>query len=122
MRMGLKLARLSGEAERRTQTTLDTIEIDKNLARAWKAPPFQREVRVNQKVLALVDQLKREGVLPGILTLGVLDGETYLVDGQHRRHAFYLADLPLVYADVRTHHFTSMGAMAAEYVRLNSAL
>lgn len=120
--MTMKLVKLSGDAERATQTTLDTMEITRKLVSAWKSPPFQRDVRVNAGVLALVVELQRSGVIPGTLTLGVLDGQVYVVDGQHRLTAFTMSDLPIAYADVRTHYFSSMGAMADEYVRLNSQL
>ncbi len=118
----MRLVKLSGEAERATQTTVDTIEITKKLAAAWKSPPFQRELRPTPKVLALAEEIKQTGVLPGVITLGVLDGEVYTVDGQHRIYAFQAADLVVVYADVRTHYFATMGEMANEYVRLNSSL
>jgi len=118
----MRLVKLTGEAERATQTTVDTIEVTKKLAAAWKSPPFQRELRTPPKVLALSEEIRTLGVLPGMITLGVLDGDVYIVDGQHRLHAFTLADLPVVYADVRTHYFKTMGEMAAEFVRLNSSL
>lgn len=118
----MKLVKPSGEAERATQTTVDTIEVTRRLAASWKSPPFQRDMRVNQKVVELIEDVRRNGVLPGVLTLGVLDGEVYVVDGQHRVGAFTAADIPVCYADVRTHHFRTMAAMAEEFVRLNSQL
>lgn len=118
----MRLVKPSGEAERATQTTLDTIEVTKKLAASWKSPPFQRELRPTPRVLALADDIKKSGVLPGILTLGVLDGDIFIVDGQHRLHAFLVSDALVAYADVRTHYFTSMGEMAQEYVLLNSSL
>src|SRR4051812_13603168 len=104
----MRLVKLSGEAERATQTTVDTIEITKKLAASWKSPPFQRELRPTPKVVALADEIKASGVLPGVLTLGVFDGDVFIVDGQHRLHAFQLAELVVVYADVRTHYFKTM--------------
>lgn len=118
----MRLIKPSGEAERATQTTLDTIEITRKLVTTWKSPPFQRDVRVNAGVQALVNELQRDNVLPGTITLGVLDGDVYIVDGQHRLHAFLMADLPVAYADVRTHYFKTMGDMADEFVQLNSQL
>lgn len=118
----MRLIKPSGEAERATQTTLDTIEITRKLVTTWKSPPFQRDVRVNAGVQMLVTELQRDNVLPGTITLGVLDGEVYIVDGQHRIHAYLMADLPVAYADVRTHYFKTMGDMAHEFVQLNSQL
>ena len=121
--MQMRLVKPSGDAERATQTTLDTIEISKKLAAAWKKPPFQREVRITTKVLGLAEDIKKNGgVIPGILTLGVLDGDVYIVDGQHRLQCFQMSEVELAYADVRTHYFKTMGEMADEYVRLNSSL
>lgn len=118
----LKFGKPTGDAERATQTTLDTIEVTPQLVGAIKCPPFQREVRINQKVVRLTEEVRRTGVLPGILTLGVLDGATYIVDGQHRLNAFLQAGIPVGYADVRMHYFNSMGEMANEFVQLNSQL
>lgn len=118
----MRLVKLSGEAERATQTTVDTIEITKKLAASWKSPPFQRELRPTGKVVTLAEEIKATGVLPGVITLGVLDGDVYIVDGQHRLHAFMLSELLVVYADVRTHYFKAMGDMADEFVKLNSSL
>lgn len=120
--MLMKLVKPTGDAERATQTTLDTIEITKKLAASWKSPPFQRELRPTPRVVALAEDIKRQGILSGVLTLGVLDGDVYIVDGQHRLHAFMLSDALVVYADVRTHYFKTMAAMAEEYVQLNNQL
>lgn len=116
------VTKLTGEAERATQTTLDTIEISKKEATSWKSPAFQREFKVVPKVVQLSEEITHTGVLPGVLTLGVLDGVVYVVDGQHRLGAFLMTDLLSVYADVRTHHFRTMAEMAEEYVRLNQQL
>lgn len=51
----LRLASLTGEAEKATKTTVDTIEITPKIAASWKSPPFQREVQINQKVKRLTD-------------------------------------------------------------------
>lgn len=114
--------KLSGDAERATKTTLDTIEITGRLVGSWKSPPFQRTLTINQKVKHLIEEVRRDGVIPGVLTLGILDDVVYVVDGQHRLNACLQADLPVAYADVRWHYFDSMAAMAAEYVRINTPL
>ena len=118
----MRLIKPSGDAEKATQTTLDTIEITRKLVGSWKSPPFQRDVRVTAGVQALVSELQRDNVVPGTITLGVLDQQCYIVDGQHRLYAFMASDMPVAYADVRTHFFKSMGDMADEFVRLNSQL
>lgn len=106
-----------------THTKTDTMLLTKPLIEKWKSPPFQRPLRVNAKVLELVEEIKRSGgVVPGVVTLGFFEGDKYLLDGQHRIHAFQLTGLAEGYADVRTFTADSMAAMADEYVELNSRL
>jgi hypothetical protein len=119
----MKLVKPSSTEEKRTRTTMDTVELTPKLVASWKSPPFQRDLKINAKVLACAEEIKMAGgVLPGVVTVGVLDGDVYIVDGQHRLAAWLSTTLPLGYADVRTHWFTTMGEMAAEFVRLNSQL
>ena len=109
--------------QRATRTKVDTILLTPIIIKSWKTPPFQRPLKVNDKVLALAEQIKMDGgVLPGILTLGILDVDTYRVDGQHRSEAFLLSELSEGYADVRYHWFDSMAEMGLEFERLNSSL
>lgn len=121
--MQLKIVKPSTEAERTTQTTLDTIEVTPDLVRSWKLPPFQRPLRVNEKVVALSQQVKRDdGVIPGIFTIGVLNKDRWLIDGQHRREAFLMSECVVGYVDVRVCHFGSMAEMGEEFVNLNSRI
>jgi hypothetical protein len=102
---------------------MDTMELTPKGVRAWKRPPFQRELRINDKVKKLVDNLIADGgVVPGIITLGHMDGDIYLVDGQHRAEAFLLSELQVGYADVRICEFETMAEMSEQFVQLNSAL
>ena len=111
------------QMEKRTRTVVDTILVTPDKVRAWKLPAFQRQLRENRKVLALAEQLKTDGgVWPGIVTLGVLGGETYLIDGQHRAHAFVMSGIAEGYTDVRIHYFSSVADMGDEFVKLNSQL
>jgi|SRR5215831_8080519 len=109
--------------EKKTQTVADTVMLTPESVKKWKSPPFQRPVKENKKVVALAEQLKVDGgVLPGIITLGVFKGETYLLDGQHRTRAFLLSGLKEGFTDVRKHYFDSMAEMGDEWVLLNSQL
>lgn len=111
------------DAEKNTGTTLDCIEVTPNDVKSWKLPTFQRDLRVNDKVIALAEKIKAEGgVIPGVLTLGMLDKERYLVDGQHRREAFLLSGCMIGFCDVRVLHFADMAAMGDEYVNVNQPL
>lgn len=121
--MKFKIVKPQTEAQRTTQTTLDTIEVTPDLVKSWKIPRFQRELRVNEKVQLLAQQISEaDGVIPGVITIGVLDGDRYLIDGQHRREAFVLSGCLVGYVDVRILHFSTMAEMGEEYVNLNSRL
>jgi hypothetical protein len=110
-------------AQRQTQTRVDTILVSQQLIASWRIPPFQRPIRVNAKVLELVEAFKVDGgVFPGILTVGILGGETFIVDGQHRVEAFKLSEIAEGYSDVRYRYYESMAEMAEDFVRLNSQL
>lgn len=104
-------------AQKTTRTKLDTIVIDPGSVRAWKSPPFQRPLTINAKVKELALNIKQDdGVIPGVLTLGAIGKEVYLLDGQHRREAFLLSECPRGYADVRYHD------MGEEFVNVNTPL
>jgi hypothetical protein len=106
-----------------THTRTDTILVSSAVISSWKSPPFQRPLRINAKVLALAEKIKADGgVIPGVVTLGMLGRDTYLLDGQHRAHAFLLSEMAEGFADVRVHQFTDMGDMGEEFVNLNSRL
>jgi len=119
----LKIVKPQTDSEKRTKTVVDTILVTPEIVKRWLPPPFQRPVKENEKVRALAEDLKREGgVWPGIITLGVLEGKVYIVDGQHRALSFILSGLEEGYTDVRTHYFGSLAAMGEEFVQLNSQL
>jgi len=121
--MNIKIVKPSTSSEKLTRTTVDTVELTEKLVASWRLPAFQRDLKINAKVQSCAEEIQANGgVLPGIITVGVLDGTTYTVDGQHRIAAWRQTGLPVGYADVRTHFFDSMGEMAQEFVRLNSSL
>lgn len=110
-------------SQMRTKTRTDTIIINHRVIESWKAPPFQRALRVNEKVRMLALVIKdNDGVVPGVVTLGLFDGHTYLLDAQHRVHAFILSGLEEGFADVRIIECESMAQMGQEFVNLNSRL
>lgn len=91
----------------------------------WRLPSGQRPLRENAKVLALAERIREDGVIPGMLTLGVLNGDTdhcYIIDGQHRLRSFIISGLKEGYADVRYFHVTSLADINMQFVELNSAL
>ena len=121
--MNAKIIPLKTKPQKATHTTVDTIEFTQEKAQSWPIPPFQRQLRVNEKVRALAEEIKSNGgVTPGVVTFGTFNHRSFLLDGQHRREAFVLSGMPIGYADVRTCHFDSMAEMGEEFVRLNSRL
>lgn len=113
------------QAPKADQSRMETLIISQEMVKAWKVPSFQRPVRINAKVQAVTEKLKKTEEIEGVLTLGVLrtDSATYyIVDGQHRVEAFKLSEIDAAIADVRVVVFASMGEMADEFVRLNSSL
>lgn len=116
----LKIVKPSTEAQKERRTTLETIYVSPDTVRAWKLPSFQRELKVNEKVMTIAKEIATSGLIPGTLTLGVLEKQVYIIDGQHRREAFLLADINEGIADVRYCHFDSEAEMGDEFVKLNS--
>lgn len=115
--------KVSAKARRATNTAVDTIVANAEKIGQWQIPPFQRPLRVNDKVRALAEEIKADGgVIPGVITLGKIASDTYLLDGQHRREAFLISGCTEAYMDIRIHTFTSMADMGEEFVRLNSQL
>ena len=112
------------EAPKAAQSRMDTIIVTQPMVAAWRIPPFQRPLRVNEKVRAVTDQVRRDETIEGVLTLGRIKGDAalYIVDGQHRIEAFKLSEITEAIADVRVVTFADMSEMADEFVRLNSAL
>ncbi len=123
MAQPFRIVKPQTDAEKNTETTLDCIEVSPNDIKAWKLPPFQRELKRNDKVIELGAKIKKDGgVIPGVLTLGILNKERYLVDGQHRREAFLLSECMIGFCDVRVLHFGNMADMGDEYVNVNQSL
>lgn len=100
---------------------VDTVVLGSILPKL-KAPPFQREIKVNKKLLDIAEEVKQTGVFPGILTIGILNGDLYILDGQHRIEACRVSECPEILADVHYIECESMAEMGEEFVRLNSSI
>lgn len=121
----LKIVKPHTREQKATQTTMDTIIVTPDLARTWKKPSFQRDLKVNKKVEEVAEEIKETQVIPGLFQIGVLKSEPgvhYLVDGQHRREAFYLSKVPEAFLDVRYLHYDTWAEMADEYAKSNQHL
>ncbi len=109
--------------EKRTHTTVDTIMVTPERLSKWKLPSGQRPLKENEKVRMIAEGIKNDGgVIPGIITLGVFEGAYWIIDGQHRLHAFLLSGLQEGYVDVRFLHAETMADINREFVELNSKL
>lgn len=106
------------------QSKMETLIITRPMVNEWRIPPFQRPVRINSKVQAVVQQINSSETIEGVVTLGKIrtDPTLYIVDGQHRIEAFKLSEIGEAIVDVRICSFGSMGEMADEFVQLNSSL
>jgi hypothetical protein len=102
-----------------TKSTLDIHLFTRASVKLWKAPPFQRPLKENDKVLEIAAEVQETQIIPGVITLGKLDDDIYLIDGQHRVHAYTLSEVDEAYGDVRTLFVESMSELAEEFVRLN---
>jgi hypothetical protein len=110
------------EAPKSFRSKMETIIFGPKEIEGWKLPPFQRPLRINEKVRALAAEMQANQTVNGVLTLGKYNGETFVVDGQHRLEAFKISGLGEIIADVRVCEFDSMAEMADEFVCLNSSL
>lgn len=109
--------------EKRTRTTVDTIMVTPDRIVKWKMPSGQRPLKENAKVRALSETIRHDGgVLPGIITIGVLESQWWIIDGQHRLHAFLLSGLKEGYCDARFFYAETMADINREFVELNSKL
>lgn len=113
-------------AEKTTRTTTDTILFTAESIKKWKRPSFQRDIKRTVKFDELVSLFKTNGgVFPGVLTLGILDGDSsgdlYKIDGNHRCEAFEESGTREGVADVRYFRGT-MEDFAEEWVRLNGQI
>lgn len=109
------------------RSRMETLVVELTTVGGWRIPPFQRPLRVNDKVRMIADQIRDDGgVIPGVITIGKLvsgrhAGE-YLLDGQHRVEAFRISECAEALADIRYVEFESMAEMGAEFVALNSQI
>lgn len=113
------------EAPRNRRSSMETLIITQEIVNQWQLPEWQRPLRENQKVRDLAQEIKADGVaIPGVITLGRTRSSNglYLVDGQHRIHAFRLSELPEALADVRIMTFEDTAEMSVEFYELNSRL
>lgn len=107
------------------RSRMDTLILTPKIVSEWAIPPFQRPLKVNDKVRAIAEELKTNGgVIAGVLTLGNISGSarTYLLDGQHRIESAKISGIDEFIADVRICTFDSLAEMGEEFVQLNTAI
>jgi hypothetical protein len=105
------------------ETEMDCIEVTPKSIKEWRLPSFQRPLTQNDKLDELAQEIAENGgVISGVITIGLLDGREWLVDGQHRREAFLRSGATTGYCDIRKIHFEDVASMAREFMRLNSSI
>lgn len=125
--MGDQVVNLRKKQPPHKNSRMETVELTLTTVNGWTIPPFQRPLRVNEKVRAIADQIRDDGgVIPGIITVGSIkvgrEPRQFLIDGQHRLEAFRMSSCAEGYADVRFMEFDTMADMADEFVELNSRI
>lgn len=55
------ISELPRTAPRGVRSHMDTLELSPKGVRAWRRPPFQREMRLTDKVKALVAEIEADG-------------------------------------------------------------
>ena len=85
-------------------------------------PGFQRPFGRGKKFPEIVGWIVDNTRVPGVITIAVLNGARYMIDGQHRTQAFLESKLDLAYVEVRELTFDSLEEAAAEYRRLNTPI
>lgn len=119
---------IRGAPETPTRMGMETLLLTPEILKSWKLPDFQAPLRMNAKVRQIADELRAQAgdtaAISGVLTIGVLPGDTvlYLLDGQHRRAAAIDSGRSEFIADVRVKMFASMKDMAQEYLELNTPI
>ncbi len=110
------------KAFKTTRSVTDTIVVTEKVIATWVIPGFQRAVKDNRKVQEIGKLIAETGVIPGVITLGVLDDVVYRLDCQHRLMAFSKSGLREAYVDARYLYCKSMADMAREFVHLNTPI
>lgn len=122
-------------------STMKTMLIEPDRLAEWKRPIFQRPFVKTKRVEEIVGAMQLEAakdpreacaIIEGVVTLGIVGKDTYLVDGQHRLGSFALAAKELMehggvlvrqaLVDVRVRRFDSLKDMADAFINLNSQL
>lgn len=123
--MSLHIIKGAKDAPRGERSKMETMLLTPDIVSSWTIPPFQRPLKVNDKVRSIAEEIKHNGgVIEGVVTLGVISGSKtiYLIDGQHRREAALISSLSEFIADIRICAFDTMAEMAMSFVKLNTAI
>lgn len=129
---------------KKDRDVMDTVLIHPEKLDQWKRPGrIQRPLKANSdNVVALAREMQLEAArdpeeayceIPGVITLAKLDGDTYLLDGQHRLDGgFRMAcgqvivhggvSVKCALARIRVITVESWTEMADEFVRVNGQL
>lgn len=103
---------------------VEKIIITHEIVEGWKKPPFQRPVAIGRNLGKLAVNLQDDEFLLTTIYLGVLDGVTYIVDGQHRKEAFIASGLRRLVAPVTTRYYpdgtAGLTRMCEDFLKINT--
>jgi len=84
---------------------MEMMVLNRKVVESWEKPPFQRPVAEGKNIISMSVQMQDFGYMMSAFYLGVWEGRTYLVDGQHRRVSFISSGLEEIVAPVVTKHY-----------------
>lgn len=100
----------------------EVVVVTVALVNSWERPDFQRMFKQTKNVVDATNQIGRTEEIPGTIWIGVWEGRSYVVDGQHRIEAFLGANIAEALASVAFKAFDSYDAMARFYRMINTPL
>lgn len=105
------------------RTVVKKIVMTRAMVKEWKAPPFQRPLSHNKRLEEFSKQLVTDATIDAPIHLGFWEGETYIIDGQHRTEGFLASGLARVrgFVTIKDYPAGDVGRreMAEDYIRLS---
>ena len=95
--------------------TANLVMLTKEITKKWKTPPCRKELKVTSKLKKLAVMVAKDEAIPGVITVAVVKGVTYVVDGQFRLEAFIRSGLPVVPVQVRVIQGKSLNDLGNEF-------
>lgn len=118
---GTEAPPLTTPLEMEDRSRVVKIKLTPAVINGWQTPYWQRPIRYNVKVRAMIEEMQRTPRLDSMLVVGVIKKRNrlhlFLVDGHHRKSAFNRAGIPYLNIDVKFVYVETMGEMSELYLR-----